>query len=132
LEVNEDGSLHLFCGRASDRLRAWRDEEAECVFETVIIGLTKRLVLVAHVVADTTGYLGSWDFGIAVTGLRGLISSRLVQQGDTWAATPFSEDTYRQTTRVPYERLVKDPDGIVADLTGRLTRALRVAAPIPQ
>jgi hypothetical protein len=71
LEVNEDGSLHLFCGRASDRLRAWRDEEVECVFETVIIGLTKRLVLVAQVVADTTGYLGSWDVGIAVTGLRG-------------------------------------------------------------
>jgi hypothetical protein len=31
-----------------------------------------------------------------------------------------------------YERVVKDPDAVVADLTSRLNRALGGSAPIPQ
>jgi hypothetical protein len=34
--------------------------------------------------------------------------------------------------RATYERIVKDPDSIVADLTGRLNRALGGSAPIPR
>jgi hypothetical protein len=128
LEVNEDGGLRLFCGRASDTLR----DDVECVIEGLVIGLTKRLVLVAGTIAATTDWLGSWDFGIAVTGLRGLVSLRLVQHGQDWLAAPFSEEEYRETVRATYERVVKDPDGIVTDLTGRLNRALGGSAPIPQ
>jgi hypothetical protein len=128
LEVNEDGGLRLFCGRASDTLR----DDVECVIEGLVIGLTKRLVLVAGTIAATTDWLGSWDFGIAVTGLRGLVSLRLVQHGQDWPAAPFSEEEYRETGRATYERVVKDPDGIVTDLTGRLNRALGGSAPIPQ
>jgi hypothetical protein len=133
LEIGEDGSLRLFCGRASDRLGASYTgaDATESVFESLILGLTKRLVLIATTVADTTDYLGSWDFGIAVVGLSGLVSWRLVQRGDAWAATPFSEDDYRQTVRVTYERLVKDLDSVVEDLTGRLNRALGGSALIP-
>jgi hypothetical protein len=47
-------------------------------------------------------------------------------------AAPFSENEYRETVRATYERVVKDPDGIVADLTGRLNRGLGGSAPIPQ
>ena len=46
-------------------------------------------------------------------------------------AEPFSENDYRQTVRVTYERLVKEPDSIVEDLTGRLNRALGGSAPVP-
>ena len=89
-------------------------------------------MLIAAVVAETADYLGQWDLGIAVTGLRGLVSSRLVRRGDTWAATPFSDDDYRQTVRVTYERLIREPDLIVEGLTGRLNRALGGSAPVPQ
>jgi hypothetical protein len=128
LEVNEDGGLRVFCGRASDTLR----DDVECVIDGLVIGLTKRLVLVAETIANTTDWLGSWDFGIAVAGLRGLVSLRLVQHGQDWLAAPFSEEEYGETVRATYERVVKDPDSIVADLTGRLNRALGGAAPIPQ
>jgi hypothetical protein len=134
LEIGEDGGLRLFCGRASAELGAsYSGRDAiESVFETLILGLTMRLVLIAAVVAETADYLGQWDLGIAVTGLRGLVSSRLVRRGDMWAATPFSEDDYRQTVRVTYERLVKEPDSIVEDLTGRLNRALGGSALVPK
>jgi hypothetical protein len=127
LEVNEDGGLRLFCGRASDTLR-----NVDYVIDGLVIGLTKRLVLVAETVANTTDWLGSWDFGVAVIGLRGLTSLHLAQHGQEWLAAPFSEDEYRETVRATYERVVKDPDAIVVDLTGRLNRALGGAAPIPQ
>jgi hypothetical protein len=134
LEVREDGGLRLFCGRASDTLtsRYTRDQPVECVIDGLVLGLTKRLVLAATTVAEATDYLGQWDFGIAVTGLRGLVSLRLVQPGHGYLAAPFSEDDYRQTVRATHERLVKDPDSVVESLTGRLNRALGGSAPIPQ
>jgi hypothetical protein len=134
LEIGEDGSLRLFCGRASDAFGSGfvpRDA-TEAVFESLILGLTKRLVLTAATVADTTDYLGSWDFGVAAVGLSGLVSLRLVQRGDMWAATPYSDQDYRQIVRATHERLVKDPDSIVEDLTGQLNRALGGSAPIPR
>jgi hypothetical protein len=133
LEIGEDGGLRLFCGRASAELgSSYSGRDAtESVFESLILGLTKRLVLIAAVVAETADYLGQWDLGIAVTGLRGLVSWRRVQAGEIWGAEPFSENDYRQTVRVTYERLVKEPDSIVEDLTGRLNRALGGSAPVP-
>jgi hypothetical protein len=128
LEIREDGGLRLFCGRASD---TFGPSSIECVIEGVILGLTKRLVLAAAAVAEATAYFGQWDLGVAVTGLRDLISLRLIQTGGE-DPTPFSEDEYRETTRVTYERLTKDPDGIVEELTGQLNRALGGSSPVPQ
>ena len=127
LEVNEDGGLRLFCGRASDTLR-----NVEYVIDALILGLTKRTVLIAETIATTTGWLGSWDFGVAVTGLRGRTSLCLAQHGQDYLAAPYSEDGYQETVRATYERVAKDPDSVLADLTGRLNRALGGAAPIPQ
>jgi hypothetical protein len=87
---------------------------------------------VAEAVATTTDWLGSWDFGVAVTGLRWLTSWRPAQHHHDYLAAPFSEHDYQETVRATYERVVKDPDGIVADLTGRLNRGLGGSAPIPQ
>jgi hypothetical protein len=130
LEVREDGGLRLFCGGASTTLRRFA-EPLEIAMETVIVGLTKRLVVVAATVADTADFLGSWDLGVAIIGLGGLWSSRLVASGQTWGAVPFSESEYRQTARVSGERLGQGPDSIVEELTGRLNRGLEGAVEIP-
>jgi hypothetical protein len=127
LEVNEDGGLRLFCGGASKTMR-----NVDYVIDSLVIGLTKRMVLVAETIAGTTDWLGSWDFGVAVTGLRGRTSWRLAQHAQGYLAAPYSKGEYRQTVRATHERIVKDPDAIVADLTGRLNRALGGAAPIPK
>jgi hypothetical protein len=129
MEINEDGGVRLFCARASAP-RQFGGTTLDVAVEGVILGLTKRVVLIATVVAETTSYLGAWDFGIAITNLRGRQSLSVVQTG--WEATPFSDDGYRQTTRATWKQLTTDPDAIVAELTGRLNRALGGAAPIPQ
>jgi hypothetical protein len=128
LEIREDGGLRLFCGHASDTLGPLNN--IECAFEPLILGLTKRLVLTAASVAEATMYLGQWDFGVAVTGLRDHISWQLMQRIG-WERTPYSDEDYRETARVTYERLIKDPDSIVEELTGQLNRALGGSAPIP-
>lgn len=130
LEVREDGGLRLFCGGASTTLHRFA-EPLEIAMELVIVGLTKRLVVAATTVADTADFLGSWDLGIAIIGLRGLWSSRLVASGQTWAAAPFSESEYRQATRATGERLGQEPDSVVEELTGRLNRGLGGALEIP-
>ncbi len=129
LEINEDGGVRLFCARASDS-RQTNIGQREFAIEAVILGLTKRVVLIAGVIAATTHYLGSWDFGIAITKLRGCQSALLMQ--GAWEGVPFSEDDYRRSVRVTNERLVKEPDSIVEDLTGRLNRALGGSAPVPR
>jgi hypothetical protein len=132
VEVNEDGGIRLFCGRASDAIpMATGVQPVEWVLDGLIVGLTKRLVLVTAVVADTANYLGSWDLGVAVTKLRGLQSLTMVRAGHSLAAAPYSENDYRQTVRVTYERLTSDPDAVVEDLIGRLNRALGGAVRIP-
>jgi Putative DNA-binding domain len=128
LEIREDGGLRLFCGHASDT--AGPLNNIECALEPLILGLTKRLVLTAATVAEATVYFGQWDFGLAVTGLRDAVSWLLMQRIG-WERTPFSDEDYRETVRVTYERLVKDPDSIVEELTGQLNRALGGSAPIP-
>jgi hypothetical protein len=132
LEINEDGGLRLFYGRASAALSDSSDEKREFVMDTPIVGITKRLILVANVVADTTGFLGGWDFGVAVTNFRGRTSFRLGQAHQDYAAVPYSKDHYRHTVRVTYERLMKDPDGIVEELVGQLGRGLGCPITIPQ
>ena len=62
----------------------------------------------------------------------GLTPFQLAAHGQEWMAAPFSKNEYRETVRATYERVVKDPDGIVADLTGRLNRGLGGSAPVPQ
>jgi hypothetical protein len=122
LEVREDAGLRLFCGGASHTLNR-SGNPLEIAMEMVILGLTKRLVMAATTVADSVEFSGSWDLGIAIIGLGGLWSSRLVAAG-SWELTPFSDAGYRQTTRATQERLTQAPDLVVEELTGRLNRAL--------
>jgi hypothetical protein len=131
LEVREDGGLRLFCGGASTTHPRYATEPLEVAMELVILGLTKRLVVAAATVAETADFLGSWDLGIAVIGLGGLWSSRIVASGRTWEAAPYSEREYRQATRATDERLAQEPDSVVEQLTGRLNRGLGGAAEIP-
>jgi Schlafen, AlbA_2 len=120
LEVREDGGLRLVCGGASRTLNPAMSP-LEIVMDLVIVGLTKRLVMAAATIADTVGFLGSWDLGITVIGLRGLRRHRV--GAFDWDAAPYSED-YRQTTRATHEQLTQRPDSVVEELTGRLHRGL--------
>jgi Putative DNA-binding domain len=121
VEVREDGGLRLFCGGASRTLNP-AGTPLEVVMELPIVGLTKRLIMAAAIVADTADFSGSWDLGIVVIGLGGL---RRYQYGSfDLDAAPYSEDDHQQTTRATHERLTQQLDLVVEELTGRMHRGL--------
>jgi hypothetical protein len=127
LELGEDGSLKLFCGRASDTL-----DGAEVAFDALIVGLVKRLSLSAVVVSQECRYLGSWELAVAVTALQGAISYERREDLRGAYAQPYSDQDYRQTARATHEELSNDVNAVVLRLVGRLRRALGTAAmPLP-
>ena len=131
LEVRADGGLRLFCGGASTTHPRYATEPLEVAMDVVILGLTKRPVVAAATVAETADLLGSWEAGVAVVGLGGLWSSRIVASGRTWEAVSYSEGRYRQATRATGEKRIQQPKAVVEELTGRLNRGLGGATELP-
>lgn len=118
VEFDEDGTVQLFCGRASDDRGG-----ARLVLDQLVLGLTRRVIACASVVADAAGYGGPWLLGLAVTNLKGAVSWSVVQ---SFAASPaaYSEADYLETIEASNHALVSDVDGLVRRLYGRLDRAL--------
>ena len=67
VEVDDDGTLRLFCGRGSDSYGR------RVVFPDLVNGFVKRIVRAAVVVAETSSYFGAWDFGVALSKAQGLV-----------------------------------------------------------
>lgn len=118
LEIGEDGSIRLFCGRASAEI----GDHKKVVFEELIVGLSKRVILTAKSVADAAGYYGSWDFAVAITNLHGALSFELTRHG---GGTPYSGVEYRSSARTTYQQLSEDPNSVVNALVSLLGRGLR-------
>ncbi len=121
LEVDEDGAVRLFCGRASD---STANSPVRWTFEVLIAGLTWRVVRAAGVIAAHTSYFGNWDFGVALTNARGIASHALSQRQWGEARLPFADDAYRALTQATYPEVTGFRDGVVERLVGRLNRAL--------
>ncbi len=129
LEVGHDGLLRLFCGYGS---RAVGEDGIQVVMESTILGLTKRLLLIAGNVAEVCAFRGSWDLGVSVAPLRGRISFRLHTSHGGLRGVPYSEDDYTQTVRATWDELTQDTDGVVRRLLLRLNLSLNEGvAPIP-
>lgn len=116
LEVDEDGALHLYCGRGSDTYRG----SGQVVIPEVVAGLVLRVVQVAARITQLTGFVGTWDFAMAVTGLRGATP---YTQG--WDAGPaYSRDEYRRAASADTPHLMSNPREVAHQLVGGLLRGL--------
>ena len=125
LEIDEDGTIHLFCARASDM----HPSSGEVLIPPVVVGLVLRTVQVASSITELTGWIGTWDVAVEVSGLRGLKSH-------TWSWTEhlpaYSADDYRNATAIDTAELVKDPRGCVDRLLGRMLRGLGIAGGVDE
>lgn len=120
LEMDEDGAIHLLCGRGSDH-NEQTDEEV--VVPTVIVGMPLRVVQVARRISELTGFMGTWDFAVAVDDLRGRRAH--TPTGGQFATGPvYTRDTYQSTAAATTTQLVRDERAIVKRLVGRLLRGL--------
>ena len=117
-EIGLDGSGHLFCGRAAE------DYDGRLlIFEDIVAGLTARFLTLLGGLYVAGSYFGPVDVGLAVTGLRGGISSALNRH--IWIRpTPFDKDQYRRTERFSAATIVNDPRGAARKLVLPLARAI--------
>lgn len=120
LEIDEDGSLRLFCGRGSDVDRTG----VRWTFEILIAGLTWRVLRAASSIAGETGYVGNWDLGVALTNARGIASNAIADRMFREARLPFAADDYRSTTQATYAEITENRHAVMQRLLGRLNRAL--------
>jgi len=120
VEFMEDGTIKVFCSRASD---FWQG--ARVAFEVIIGGLVLRVAHLAAVVSADTGFTGDWEIGVAVTNLRGCVSHfRLTNwMVDAADLAPYPDDFYERTWRGSAADL-GDPTPIVVRLVGPLNRVL--------
>jgi hypothetical protein len=117
LEVDEDGTVHLFCGRGSDTLRG----SGEVLIPAVVAGLVLRTVEVAARITRQTDLIGTWDFAVAVTGLRG-VARHTTGLGQGYVT--YSADGYRHASSADSEELMAAPRVGADRLIGRLLRGL--------
>jgi len=120
-EIGLDGSGHLFCGRAAERLQSgefW-------LFENLVAGLTARFMSVLGGLYAAGAYLGPVDAGIAVIGLEGALSSALAENVYTrHSRSSYDRAEYRRTGRFPATILTQDPRHAARRLVTPLTRAI--------
>lgn len=118
MEVHEDGGVRLFSSRATDV----RDGTKYFV-DAVVAGLVLRVVETARAVAETAGFYGTWQFGVAVTNIRDAISHH-ASRDFSMTATGFSEDSFRRAAAATYEEL-DDVIKVASKLTAPLLRGFQ-------
>jgi hypothetical protein len=121
LQVNENGGLRLFSGRATE---VFRDDGVVSVFENLVFGFVWRGTDWARIIAEQTGFVGNWRFGVALTRIAGARTSAISLGAFRATPMPFEDDGYEAWTEATYAELVNDPDRVVESLVGRLNRAL--------
>lgn len=118
LEVDEDGVLRLYCARASDTAAA---EGIRWVIDDLVTGLTWSIVRAAATVADASGYVGNWEFGLGITNARGLRSWAIRQRH---SSLQYGADQYVESTVATPAEVADERDAVVARLLARWNRAL--------
>jgi hypothetical protein len=119
------GRGELFCGRVGERRRDQVTQSAGelVVFEVIIAGNFAAFLALMGAFYHLAGYHGHVDLGVAVTGLRGTVTT--TPQGGGWGFSDgesFDTDEFRRTTRCAAGELI-NPEPIVTELLRHLFEA---------
>lgn len=111
LKVDFDGSIHLFCGRAGERI----NERGVSIIGLCVAGNAFRLLVLLGKIYKQAGYLGMVDIGIALTGLKGsTMHTTNIWEMDHYNS--YDADVYRKTSRVSALTLLDDPRQVAKQL----------------
>lgn len=120
VEICENGQIRMMCGRAASTIpgntQLW-------LIDDLCLGLTARMVSLSERVSQAAGYMGSWDFGVGLTGLNGAISYSRYSLNH-WAGPSYADEKYTATTRASLSQIEASTGPVVERLLGRLMRAL--------
>jgi len=118
LQIDFDGSGHLFCGRAAEH-----KDGVFWFFPSIVIGNTIRFLTFLGGIYARATYVAMVDIGVAITGMRGTIPfSKDFSRRVSFA--PYDRDEYRRTNRVSAITLEEDPHGIAKKLLMPLFNAI--------
>ncbi len=119
LEVENNGSSHLFCGRAADTVN---DRPILWFFPELVAGNVAQFLYFLGVLYDKAEYHGVVDLGVAVTGLKGCIPHFGQRYTRDWP--PYDRDDYRQTHRCTAQELMDDARPVAAKLVMPLIQTI--------
>ncbi len=116
VEIWEDGGVRLYYGRASDTLH-----DVDYLMLSAIAGETSGVIELAREVSKQTGFMGSWQVGVALRGLKSLPAYSTAISGEPhWK---YSEDDYNETTEADHATLFSPGSPILTEMVGRFLRA---------
>lgn len=104
LQIDFDGTGHLFCGRAGDRY----SPEEFSVFPEIIAGLTVRFLNYMGKLYERTAYIGMVDIGLALTGLKGSMPYTSTLRLH-YVRVPYDRSEYKKSGRLTAVQLLEDP-----------------------
>jgi hypothetical protein len=116
LDLDHDGTGHLFSGRVADRL----DSGKFVLFEDTIAGNLASFFAALGEVYAAAGYAGQVDVGVAVLHIEEAVSTHLRR---AYRPPRFDADEYRRTSRVVTAEL-RQPQGVTMELLRRLLEAV--------
>lgn len=115
LQVDFNGSGHLFCGRAAERI-----DERLVFLPAVVAGNMLRFLILLGELYSRAHYFGMVDVGVALAGLKGCVL--LQNQWDD--PLPYDRNEYRQTARVSALGLKDAPEETARNLLMPLFNAI--------
>lgn len=123
LEIDDDGTVRLFCSAGTITRSVEGDLPQRLTLTPLVAGLLVRIVRCAVDVSNAISYIGSWDIGLQLTELRGAVSS---QRAQNFSVTPieYTEDGYEAIAQFLVDELVANERAVVTRLCGRLYRGL--------
>lgn len=125
IEFREDGGLRVLIGRMTAE---WSDRGAVGIVDGIAVAYVRRLIRWAELLGDQCGYRGTWGFGIAADGMRGLMSTVYWGHLRFGNGPTYDADTYREVTTASRQEIAAQPWAVAERLLGRLLRSLGTSA----
>lgn len=118
LEVDEDGTIRMFCGQFS----AFQSTlNTQVVVDRVAVVYCYRAIALAIAAAEHSGYFGNWAFAMGGTRLRGRLALTHVDAHNP-ARSAAEQNVYRRAAAASYAELSTTPGAVADRLVGPLLR----------
>jgi hypothetical protein len=124
IELREDGGIRVLMGRMTPE---WPrgGQTSRVIADGLAVAYALRVARWAEALGHKCGYSGSWVFGMAATGLRGLQSSAYGSGAFNYRQGPaYDVDSYRESTTATTLELKQQPWAVADRVVGRLLRGL--------